>query len=132
MRIRPLPLAPAILAIIAALAVPAFAQQSSGTVDPSQYSAMRWRLIGPHRAGRVTGVAGISGDPSTYYMATPGGGVWKTTDAGEVWFPIFDEQRVAYIGAMAIGPSNPKTIYVGTGEQTPGDGGYKATDAGAT
>jgi photosystem II stability/assembly factor-like uncharacterized protein len=93
---------------------------------------MRWRLIGPHRAGRVTGVAGISGDPSTYYMATPGGGVWKTTDAGEVWFPIFDEQHVASIGAIAIAPSTPKIIYVGTGEQTPGDGVYKSTDAGAT
>jgi photosystem II stability/assembly factor-like uncharacterized protein len=131
MRIRPLPLALAILATIAApLAAPA--QQSSQPVDPSLYSAMRWRLIGPHRAGRVTGVAGIPGDPSTYYMATPGGGVWKTTDAGEVWFPIFDEQHVASIGAIAIAPSNPKTIYVGTGEQTAGDGVYKSTDAGAT
>jgi hypothetical protein len=101
MRIRTSRLAPIILAIIATpLAAPA--QQSSGTIDPSLYSGMRWRLIGPHRAGRVTGVAGIPGDPSTYYMATPGGGVWKTTDAGEVWFPIFDEQHVASIGAIAI------------------------------
>ena len=121
-----------LLALLALLAVPVPAQQSSGTVDPSLYSAMRWRLIGPHRAGRVTGVAGISGDPSTYYMATPGGGVWKTTDAGEVWFPIFDEQHVASIGAIAVAPSNPKIIYVGTGEQTPGDGVYKSIDAGAT
>jgi photosystem II stability/assembly factor-like uncharacterized protein len=131
MRIRPLPLALAILATIAAPLV-ASAQESSGSVDPSLYSGMRWRLIGPHRAGRVTGVAGIPGDPSTYYMATPGGGVWKTTDAGEVWFPIFDEQHVASIGAIAIAPSNPKIIYVGTGEQTAGDGVYKSTDAGAT
>ena len=131
MRIRPLPLALAILAIIAAPLI-ASAQQSSGTVDPSLYSAMRWRLIGPHRAGRITGVAGISGDPSTYYMATPGGGVWKTTDAGEVWFPIFDEQHVASIGAIAVAPSNSKIIYVGTGEQTPGDGVYRSSDAGAT
>ncbi|MGA8145760.1 MAG: hypothetical protein WB987_17880 [Candidatus Acidiferrales bacterium] len=131
MRIRPRRLALAILAIIAApLAAPA--QQSSQPVDPSQYSAMRWRLIGPHRAGRVTGVAGIPNDPSTYYMATPGGGVWKTTDAGEVWFPIFDEEHVASIGAIAIAPSNSKIIYVGTGEQTAGDGVYKSTDAGAT
>ena len=121
-----------VLALFAAIAVPASAQQSSRTVDPSLYSGMRWRLIGPHRAGRVTGVAGIPGDPTTYYMATPGGGVWKTTDAGEVWFPIFDEQHVASIGAIAIAPSNPKIIYVGTGEQTAGDGVYKSTDAGAT
>jgi photosystem II stability/assembly factor-like uncharacterized protein len=131
MRIRTSRLALKILAIIAAPLV-ASAQQSSQPVDPSLYSAMRWRLIGPHRAGRVTGVAGIPGDPSTYYMATPGGGVWKTTDAGEVWFPIFDEQHVASIGAIAIAPSNPKIIYVGTGEQTAGDGVYKSTDAGAT
>ena len=131
MRTRTSRLALAILAIIAAPLI-ASAQQSSGTVVPSLYSAMRWRLIGPHRAGRVTGVAGISGDPSTYYMATPGGGVWKTTDAGEVWFPIFDEQHVASIGAIAIAPSNPKIIYVGTGEQTPGDGVYKSSDSGAT
>jgi photosystem II stability/assembly factor-like uncharacterized protein len=131
MRIRISRLALAILAVVATSLI-ASAQQSSQTVDPSQYSAMRWRLIGPHRAGRVTGVAGITGDPSTYYMATPGGGVWKTTDAGEVWFPIFDEQHVASIGAIAIAPSNPKIIYVGTGEQTPGDGVYKSTDAGAT
>jgi hypothetical protein len=120
MHIRKLSLA---LALLAIFAVPAPAQQPPGPVDPSLYSAMRWRLIGPHRAGRVTGVAGIPGDPTTYYMATPGGGVWKTTDAGEVWFPIFDDQHVSSIGALAIAPSNSKIIYVGTGEQPAGDGG---------
>ena len=93
---------------------------------------MRWRLIGPHRAGRVSAVAGIPGDPSTYYMGTPGGGVWKTTDSGQVWEPIFDSERVASIGAVALAPSNPSIIYAGTGEQTPGNGMYKSTDAGAT
>jgi len=111
---------------------PSFAQQNSQTIDPSQYSAMRWRLIGPHRAGRVTSVAGVPGDPAVYYMGTPGGGVWKTTDGGNVWKPIFDDQRVASIGAIAVAPSNPNTIYVGTGEQTRGYGMYKSTDAGAT
>jgi photosystem II stability/assembly factor-like uncharacterized protein len=109
-----------------------FAQQNSQTIDPSLYSAMRWRLIGPYRAGRVTAVAGISGDPAVYYMGTPGGGVWKTTDGGRVWNPIFDDQHVASIGAVALAPSNPNIIYVGTGEQTRGDGVYKSTDAGAT
>src|SRR5437764_2096852 len=80
------------------------------------YSGMRWRLIGPFRAGRVTAVAGIPGRPAVYYMATPGGGVWKTTDGGEVWRPVFDEARVASIGALALAPSNPEVVYVGTGE----------------
>jgi photosystem II stability/assembly factor-like uncharacterized protein len=122
---------------------PAIAQKSAastpisnspgaGAVDPSLYSAMRWRLLGPHRAGRVSAVAGIAGDPSTYYMGTPGGGVWKTGDGGQVWKPIFDAERVASIGAVAVAPSNPSIVYVGTGEQTPGNGMYKSTDAGAS
>jgi photosystem II stability/assembly factor-like uncharacterized protein len=110
----------------------ASAQQSPSTFDPALYSGMRWRLIGPHRGGRVSAVAGIPGDPATFYMGTPGGGVWKTTDGGQVWKPIFDEMHVASIGAIAVAPSNPKIIYVGTGEQTPGNGMYKSTDAGAT
>ena len=120
------------LVLLAAGAVPVVAQQNAPQVDPSLYSAMRWRLIGPHRAGRVSAVAGIPGDPTTYYMGTPGGGVWKTTDAGDVWTPIFDDQRVASIGAVAIAPSNSNIVYVGTGEQTIGNGMYKSTDAGAT
>jgi len=109
-----------------------FAQQNPHGIDPGLYSAMRWRLLGPYRAGRVTAVAGISGDPAVYYMGTPGGGVWKTTDGGRVWNPIFDDQHVASIGAVALAPSNPNIIYVGTGEQTRGNGVYKSTDAGAT
>lgn len=114
--------------------VPSRAQQSSPTapVDPSLYSAMRWRLIGPYRAGRVSAVAGIPGNPAIYYMGTPGGGVWKTTDGGRVWKPIFDQEGVASIGAVAVAPSNPVIVYVGTGEQTEGNGMYKSTDAGAT
>ncbi len=107
-------------------------QQNPQPVDPSLYSAMRWRLIGPYRAGRVSAVVGIPGDAAVYYMGTPGGGVWKTTDAGRVWKPIFDDQHVASIGAVAIAPSNPNIVYVGTGEQTDGNGMYKSTDAGAT
>jgi photosystem II stability/assembly factor-like uncharacterized protein len=106
----------------------AFAQQ----YNPDSYSGMRWRLVGPHRAGRVTAVAGIPGRPAVYYMGTPGGGVWKTTDGGQVWKPIFDDARVASIGALALAPSNPEIVYVGTGEQTEGDGVYKSTDGGAT
>ncbi|HEY1336557.1 MAG TPA: hypothetical protein VGF59_03565, partial [Bryobacteraceae bacterium] len=106
----------------------AFSQQ----FDAKLYDGMRWRLIGPFRAGRVTAVAGIAGDPTTYYMGTPGGGVWKTTDGGIVWKPVFDDAHVASIGALQLAPSNPNIIYVGTGEQTVGNGVYKSTDAGAT
>jgi photosystem II stability/assembly factor-like uncharacterized protein len=104
----------------------------SAPVDPSTYSAMGWRLVGPYRAGRVSAVAGIPGDPTTYYMGLPGGGVWKTTDAGRIWKPIFDSEDVASIGDLAVAPSNPNIIVVGTGEQTKGDGVYRSTDAGAT
>lgn len=101
-------------------------------INPSFYSAMRWRLIGPYRAGRVTSAAGIPGNPAVYYIGTPGGGVWKTTDGGTVWKPIFDSEHVASIGAVALSPSDTRIIYVGTGEQTIGCGVYKSTDAGAT
>lgn len=118
--------------LLAAIQSGANAQQSAPSLDPALYSGMRWRLIGPHRGGRVSAVAGIPGDPATFYVGTPGGGVWKTTDGGQVWKPIFDDIHVASIGAIAIAPSNPQIIYVGTGEQTAGNGVYKSTDAGAT
>ena len=108
------------------------ASETTATVDPSLYSAMRWRLIGPYRAGRVSAVAGVPGNPAVYYMGEPGGGVWKTTDGGRVWKAIFDQERVASIGAVAVAPLNPDVVYVGTGEQTEGNGMYKSTDAGAT
>lgn len=111
---------------LALLAVFAHGQQ----FDAKLYSGIEWRLIGPFRAGRVTAVAGISGDVSTYYMGTPGGGVWKTTNGGVVWTPIFDDAHVASIGALALAPSDPNIIYVATGEQTNGNGVYKSTDAG--
>ena len=111
---------------------PAYAQQTGQTVDPSLYSAMRWRSIGPFRAGRVAAVVGIPGDPTTYYIGMPGGGIWKTTNAGEVWTPIFDDTHVASVGALAIAPSNANIVFAGTGEQTTGNGVYKSTDAGAT
>jgi photosystem II stability/assembly factor-like uncharacterized protein len=100
--------------------------------NPDSFSAMKWRLVGPHRAGRVTAVAGISGQPATYYFGTPGGGLWKTTDGGRVWQQIFDDVHVPSIGAVALAPSNPNIIYVGTGEQLEGNGVYKSTDAGAS
>ena len=104
---------------------------SAQDIDAHAFSpAMQWRLIGPFRAGRVTTVAGISGQPNVYYFGTPGGGVWKTSDAGRVWQPISPAIPAASIGAIAISPSNPEIIYAGTGEQTPGNGVYKSSDAG--
>lgn len=96
------------------------------------FSALQWRLVGPHRAGRVTAVAGIPGKPAIYYFGTPGGGLWKTDDGGRVWKPIFDDAHVASIGALAVAPSDPRVIYVGTGEGLAGNGVYKSTDAGVT
>jgi photosystem II stability/assembly factor-like uncharacterized protein len=117
-----------LLIFVTATAMRLNAQQ----VDPSLYGDMSWRLIGPYRAGRVTAVAGVPGNPAVYYIGTPGGGVWKTTDGGVVWKPIFDSEHVASIGAVALAPSDTNIIYVGTGEQTQGNGVYKSTDAGAT
>src|SRR6185369_17346812 len=100
--------------------------------EPGSFAAMQWRLVGPHRAGRVTAVAGIPGDAATYYFGTPGGGVWKSINGGRVWTPIFDDARVASIGALALAPSNPNVVYVGTGEETAGNGMYRSDDAGKT
>jgi photosystem II stability/assembly factor-like uncharacterized protein len=120
------------VALVCFTPAPAQAQQDAGPIDPSFYSGMHWRLVGPFRAGRVSAVAGIAGNPALFYIGTPGGGVWKTSDGGRVWKPIFDDEHVASIGAVAVAPSNPEIVYVGTGEQTPGNGMYKSTDAGAT
>ncbi len=101
-------------------------------VDTQVLQSMHWRLIGSFRGGRVSAVAGVPGDPNVYYFGTPGGGIWKSTDAGRVWEPIFDEERVASIGALAVAPSDSRIIYAGTGEQTPGKGVYHSNDAGET
>jgi len=118
-------------AFIASVAVLPVNLSSQQPIDSKLLSGMQWRLIGPFRAGRVTAVAGAA-DPNTYYFGTPGGGVWKTTDGGQVWHPIFDEQRVASIGALGVAPSDSNVLYVGTGEQTRGNGVYRSTDAGVT
>lgn len=101
-------------------------------MDPASLEALHWRLIGSFRGGRVTAVAGVPDNPNVYYFGTPGGGIWKTTDAGHVWKPIFDREQIASIGALAVDPSDSRTLYAGTGEQTPGDGIYKSVDEGNT
>ncbi len=107
-------------------------------VDASMYQSMRWRMIGPFRAGRTVGAVGIPSQPNVFYVGVNNGGVWKTTDAGRTWKPIFDDQPTGSIGDIAIAPSNPNVIYAGCGEglQRPdlatGDGMYRSSDGGAT
>ena len=102
------------------------------------FSGLRWRMLGPFRGGRVDAVSGVVGRPNEFYFGAVNGGVWKSIDAGRVWTPIFDSQPVASIGALAVAPSAPDTIYVGSGESTLrdsvgyGNGVYKSTDAGKT
>jgi len=122
------------LCTILFLAFPVRAQQ----YDPKLYSDMRWRCIGPFRGGRTVALSGVPQQPNVFYMAAVNGGVWKTTDSGNTWFPIFDDQTSGSVGAIAVAPSDPNTVYVGSGEglQRPdlavGDGFYKSTDAGKT
>lgn len=112
---------------------PARAQQ----LDSKSLSALKWRLVGPYRGGRVEAVAGLPGT-NTYFFGSVDGGVWKSLDAGQSWEPLFDKEPVQSIGAIAIAPSDPNVIYVGTGEPclrgdiSYGDGIYKSTDGGKT
>ena len=111
---------------------------SAQQVDPRLFQEMRWRSIGPFRGGRTVAIAGIPSQPNVFYMAPNNGGVWKSTDFGQTWNPIFDDQPTGSIGALAIAPSDPNVIYVGSGEGlrrpdlSTGDGIYKSTDAGRT
>ena len=121
------------LAVLAALASPAWA-----LVDPALFQDLRWRMIGPFRGGRVLAVSGVRGEPAHFYFGGVNGGVWETSDAGRTWNPIFDGQPVGSIGALAIAPSDPKVIYVGTGEAdmrndiAQGEGVYRSGDGGRT
>lgn len=102
------------------------------------YGALHWRLLGPFRGGRTDAVTGVPGRPNEFYFGAVNGGVWKSVDAGRVWTPVFDSQSVASVGAIAVAPSAPDTVYVGSGESTLrdstgfGNGVYKSTDAGKT
>lgn len=106
--------------------------------DAKLFAEMRWRMVGPHRGGRTRACAGVATQPNVFYIGAVNGGVWKTNDYGRTWNPIFDDQPTGSIGAIAVAPSDPNIIYVGSGEglQRPdlsiGDGVYKSIDAGKT
>jgi photosystem II stability/assembly factor-like uncharacterized protein len=104
--------------------------------DDELFSGLRWRNIGPFHGGRVSAVTGAIGQPGTFYLGAPIGGIWKTTNAGVSWFPIFDQfTNVDSIGAIQVAPSDPNIVYAGTGDSVggpSGDGIYKSTDAGKT
>ena len=108
------------------------------TMDNSLFAGLRYRNIGPHRAGRTVGITGVASQPNVFYIGVNNGGVWKTTDYGHTWNPIFDAQKTGSVGDVIVAPSNPNVVYVGSGEgiQRPdlsiGDGLYKSTDAGKT
>jgi photosystem II stability/assembly factor-like uncharacterized protein len=124
---------------LAALCAAASAEPDNPYPYPYPYLAgMHWRMIGPFRGGRTVAAAGVRGKPNLFYVGVNNGGVWKTDDAGRTWTPIFDGQPTQSIGALAMAPSNPDVLYVGSGEglQRPdlsvGDGMYKSTDGGKT
>ncbi|HEX6809923.1 MAG TPA: glycosyl hydrolase [Gemmatimonadaceae bacterium] len=134
-----------VLALVVAGPAPARAQQETpnasggpATYDSSAFAALTWREIGPFRGGRSATVAGSALRPNEYYLGTTGGGVFKTTDGGETWNPVTDKYFGGTIGAIAVSPSNPDIVYVGTGEYdirgnvSHGDGMFKSVDAGKT
>jgi photosystem II stability/assembly factor-like uncharacterized protein len=111
---------------------------SAGAQSPELYSDMHWRSIGPTRAGRTRALAGVPDQPNVFYIGFDNGGMWRSTDYGSTWQPLFDRESTGSIGAIAVAPSDPNIIYVGSGagiirpDLSTGDGMYKSTDAGET
>ncbi len=110
----------------------------AGAIDEKLFKAMQWRQIGPFRGGRALAIEGVPGEPDTYYFGAVAGGVWKTTDGGANWTPLFDKEPISSIGAIAVAPSDHNVIYAGTGEAairgntTYGTGVFKSIDGGKT
>src|SRR5574341_1567094 len=128
----------AFLALAASCALASLPRIHAQQVPEKMFQEMRWRMIGPFRASRTRAVAGVPSQPNLFYVGVVNGGVWKSDDYGRTWEPIFDAQPTQSIGDIAVSPSDPNVIYVGTGEGLPrpdlslGDGIYKSTDAGKT
>lgn len=118
--------------------LPMLAAPASAAINQNLFGGLQWRNIGPLRAGRAIAVAGVANQPDTFYFGSVGGGVWITHNAGRTWTPIFDKEPVASIGAIAVAPSDPNIVYVGSGEADmrssiqQGDGMYKSVDGGKT
>lgn len=108
------------------------------TLDENSLKALKWRQVGPFRGGRALAATGVAGDPLTYYFGSVAGGVWKTTNGGNTWTPMTDKTGIMSVGAIAVAPSDPNVVYVGTGEScwrgdiSYGDGMYKSVDGGKT
>lgn len=121
-----------------ALLAPRLVARDQAGADPSVLQDLRWRSLGPFRGGYATAVAGVASRPFVLYLGTADGGVWQTTDAGRTWQPLFDEQAVGSIGAIAVAPSNPQIVYAGTGARADrdranrGGGIYRSADGGRT
>jgi photosystem II stability/assembly factor-like uncharacterized protein len=120
--------------VLAAVFVPSIASAQNSDLA----TGMSWRQIGPTRAGRARALSGVPSQPNVFYAGFDNGGVWRSTDYGSTWVPLFDTQPTGSIGAIAVAPSDPNIIYVGTGagiirpDLAVGDGVYKSTDAGKT
>src|SRR5580765_9068775 len=102
------------LALIAPVPLALRAAAPPDPIDHAWFAGLHWRSIGPPRSGYISAPAGVPGDATTYYAGMPEGGVWKTTNAGTTWKPIFDAVAIASIGAVAVAPSDPQIVYVGT------------------
>jgi photosystem II stability/assembly factor-like uncharacterized protein len=126
---------PSIRHLIACIALGA-TSIASAQIPDNAYGAMRWRLVGPFRGGRALAIEGIPGDPATFYFGGVAGGIWKSENAGRTWVSLTDNQQFASVGALALAPSDPHVIYVGSGEAdmrsdiTYGNGMWKSTDGG--
>src|SRR5262245_8578823 len=126
------------LSLWASFSLAAPAEGDAQGVTPRHYDSLRWRMIGPFRGGRTVGAVGVPGQSNVFYIGVNNGGVWKTDDYGRTWKPIFDDAPTGSVGDLAVSPSHPEVIYVGTGEGlhrpdlSVGDGIFKSTDGGET